>query len=171
MTKFLRVPSIENYIRSLLQTYMLWCWLLLATWQMILHVRITKNRRRKIEQMLSMQIKNDCYATSFVISYTVYVVIFAVVFTFFYKFLRVRPRKKFPLQFMSIYSNENIRKITKLTPREFLHLVQNHENICTRKLWRIQYVLSDDVRPKKKNCYVALTRPKSENWVGRSIFF
>ena len=24
---------------------------------------------------------------------------------------------------------------------------------------------------KKKNCYVALTRPESENWVGRSIFF
>ena len=23
----------------------------------------------------------------------------------------------------------------------------------------------------QKNCYVALTRPKSENWVGRSIFF
>ena len=27
------------------------------------------------------------------------------------------------------------------------------------------------VRPTKKNCYVALTRPKFENWVGRSIFF
>ena len=27
------------------------------------------------------------------------------------------------------------------------------------------------IRPKKKNCYVALTRPKFENWVGRSIFF
>ena len=26
-------------------------------------------------------------------------------------------------------------------------------------------------KAKKKNCYVALTRPKSENWVGRSIFF
>ena len=24
---------------------------------------------------------------------------------------------------------------------------------------------------QKKNCYVALTRPKFENWVGRSIFF
>ena len=23
----------------------------------------------------------------------------------------------------------------------------------------------------KKNCYVALTRPESENWVGRSLFF
>ena len=93
--------------------------------------------------MLSMQIKNDCYATSFVISYTVYVVIFAVVL-FFTNFASQTARK-FPLQFMSIYSNENIRTITKLTPREFPHLVQNHENICTRKLWRIQYVLSDDV--------------------------
>ena len=27
------------------------------------------------------------------------------------------------------------------------------------------------IRPKKKNCYVALTRPKFENWVGRSGFF
>ena len=27
------------------------------------------------------------------------------------------------------------------------------------------------VRPKKKKCYVALTRPKFENWVGRSEFF
>ena len=24
---------------------------------------------------------------------------------------------------------------------------------------------------KKKNCYVAFTRPKFENWVGRSIFY
>ena len=29
---------------------------------------------------------------------------------------------------MSIYSNENIRKITKLTPRELLQLVQNCKN-------------------------------------------
>ena len=27
------------------------------------------------------------------------------------------------------------------------------------------------IRPKKKKNYVALTRPKFENWVGRSIFF
>ena len=27
------------------------------------------------------------------------------------------------------------------------------------------------VRPKKKNCYIALTRPKFKNWVGRSGFF
>ena len=27
------------------------------------------------------------------------------------------------------------------------------------------------IRPKKINCYVALTRQKSENWVGRSIFY
>ena len=29
---------------------------------------------------------------------------------------------------MSIYSNENISKIVKLSPHEFPHLVQNHEN-------------------------------------------
>ena len=29
---------------------------------------------------------------------------------------------------MSIYSNDNISKIAKLTPRELPHLVQNREN-------------------------------------------
>ena len=29
---------------------------------------------------------------------------------------------------MSIYGNENIRKVVKLTPRELPHLVQNREN-------------------------------------------
>ena len=48
--------------------------------------------------------------------------------------------RKFPLQFMSIYSNENLRKIMKLNPHKFSHLVQNCEIICTRKLWRIQYL-------------------------------
>ena len=28
-----------------------------------------------------------------------------------------------------------------------------------------------NLRPKKKNCYLALTRPISENWVGRSVDF
>ena len=37
---------------------------------------------------------------------------------------------KIPLQYMAIFSNENITKITKLNPREFLNLVQNRENIC-----------------------------------------
>ena len=52
---------------------------------------------------------------------------------------RVRNSRKYPLQFVSIYSNENISKITKLSPNEFLQLVKNHENNCTRKLWCIQY--------------------------------
>ena len=33
-------------------------------------------------------------------------------------FAKARPSRKFPLQFMSIYSNDNIRKIAKLTTRE-----------------------------------------------------
>ena len=33
-----------------------------------------------------------------------------------------------------------------------------------------QYQMIFD-KAKKKNCYVALTRPKFENWVGRSGFF
>ena len=46
--------------------------------------------------------------------------------------------RKFPLQYMYIYSNENIRKIVKLSPREVPHLVQNRENI-----WRIQYAIAN----------------------------
>ena len=68
---------------------------------------------------------------------TVYVLIFAVVL--FSRMSRVRPSQKFPLQFMSTYSNTTIRKITKLSLCEFPHLVQSRENICTRKVWRIQY--------------------------------
>ena len=40
--------------------------------------------------------------------------------------------------YMAIYNNENILKIANLSLREFPNLVQNRENICTRKLWRIQ---------------------------------
>ena len=50
-------------------------------------------------------------------------------------FLRVRPSQKCPLQFMSIYSNENIRKIVKLSPHKFLHLVQNLENYGVYSMW------------------------------------
>ena len=71
---------------------------------------------------------------------TVYVAIFAVVL--FSQISRVRTSWKFPLQYLSIYStNKNIRKITKLSPHEFPHLVQNCENICTRNVWRIQQLI------------------------------
>ena len=51
---------------------------------------------------------------------------------YFREFRKSEPRENFPFQFMSIYSNENIRKITKLSPREFPHLVQNRENIYAK---------------------------------------
>ena len=38
----------------------------------------------------------------------------------------------------------------KLIPRKFPHLVQNRENICTRKLWRIKYL------PKLYNSFKGL---------------
>ena len=39
--------------------------------------------------------------------------------------------RKLPLQYISIYSNENIRNIAKLSQtRKFSHLVQNRQNIC-----------------------------------------
>ena len=47
----------------------------------------------------------------------------------------VSQSQKFPLQYMPIYSNENITKITKLSHRKFSHLVQNRENI-----WCLQYL-------------------------------
>ena len=37
---------------------------------------------------------------------------------YFREFREPDPREIFPLQFMSIYSNDNIRKIVKLTTRE-----------------------------------------------------
>ena len=52
---------------------------------------------------------------------------------------------------MSIYSNENIRKIVKLSPHEFPHLVQNRKNTGTRKLWRIQYLYQV---AKKVSCFI-----------------
>ena len=43
---------------------------------------------------------------------------------------------------MSIYSNEIIRKITKLTPRELLHLVQNLENYNENNgIYTVDYLL------------------------------
>ena len=53
---------------------------------------------------------------------TVRAEIFAVVL--FSRISRVKPSRKFPLQFMSIYSNDNISKIAKLTPRELPHLAK-----------------------------------------------
>ena len=53
---------------------------------------------------------------------TVRAEIFAVVL--FSRISRVKPSRKFPLQFMSIYSNDNISKIAKLTTRELLHLAK-----------------------------------------------
>ena len=53
---------------------------------------------------------------------TVRAEIFAVVL--FSQISRVKPSRKFPLQFMSIYSNDNISKIAKLTPLELPHLAK-----------------------------------------------
>ena len=61
---------------------------------------------------------------------TVYAVIFARVL--FSRISRARPSRKFPLQFMSIYSNDNIRKIAKLTTRELPQKSKNAK-ITTRK--------------------------------------
>ena len=48
--------------------------------------------------------------------------------------------RKFPLQYMAIYSYENIRKIMKLSHHKFPHLLRNHKNVFTRNIWRIQYL-------------------------------
>ena len=63
------------------------------------------------------------HATDFMKLYiTVRAEIFAVVL--FSWISRVKPSRKFPLQFMSIYSNDNISKIAKLTTRELPHLAK-----------------------------------------------
>ena len=62
----------------------------------------------------------------------IYVWLFSRWFSFCSGFISVnfasRTSQILPLQVMSIYSNENIRKIMKLSPHKFLHLVQNREN-------------------------------------------
>ena len=57
---------------------------------------------------------------------TVYVVIFEMVL--FLRILRVRSSRKFPLQFMSIYSDENRQKNREINPMQISALVQNREN-------------------------------------------
>ena len=53
---------------------------------------------------------------------------------YFREFRESDPRENFHFNvYMSIYSNDNISKIAKWTPRELPHLVQNRENNCTRK--------------------------------------
>ena len=64
--------------------------------------------------------------------HTVYVVIFM-------NFV-IQSSRKLPLQYMAIYSHENIKIITELSRREFSKLVQNYKNI-----WRIQY---PELKPK-----------------------
>ena len=70
-----------------------------------------------------MQCKRSCQAPSIAFNTcTVRAEIFAVVL--FSRISRGKPSRKFPLQFMSIYSNYNISKIAKLTTRELPHLAK-----------------------------------------------
>ena len=62
------------------------------------------------------------HCSLFAVSSTVRAEIFAVVL--FSRISRVKPSRKFPLQFMSIYSNDNISQIAKLTTRELPHLAK-----------------------------------------------
>ena len=75
---------------------------------------------------------------------TVRAEIFAVVL--FSQISRVKPSRKFPLQFMSIYSNNNISKIAKLTRRELPHLaktakitVRENNGVYSNPLWIIEW--------------------------------
>ena len=63
--------------------------------------------------------------------FTVRAEIFAVVL--FSRISRVKPSRKFPLQFMSIYSNDNISQIAKLTTRELPHLAAKTAKITVRE--------------------------------------
>ena len=50
-------------------------------------------------------------------------------------------------------------------------MIMNQNFVLTQKLKAVfDLIRSVNLRPKK-NCYVALTCTKFENWVGRSIFF
>ena len=61
---------------------------------------------------------------------------------YFREFREPDAREKFPLQFMSIYSNDNIRKIAKLTTRELPQKSKNAK-ITVREnngLYSIRYI-------------------------------
>ena len=88
-----------------------------------------KKKKKKKNQYFSQYFKSIwlnspvwLYNFSYSILYTVRAEIFAVVL--FSRISRVKPSRKFPLQFMSIYSNDNISKIAKLTTRELPHLAK-----------------------------------------------
>ena len=81
---------------------------------------------------LQWGMRNNCAVRSLHLKQVLYKLLFSRGF-YFSRISRARPSRKFPLQFMSIYSNDNIRKIAKLTTRELPHLVQKRENNCTRK--------------------------------------
>ena len=80
------------------------------------------------------------------ISSTVRAEIFAVVL--FSRISRVQPSRKFPLQFMSIYSNDNISKIAKLTTRELPHLAKTAKITVRENNGVYSMVLEDGVGVK-----------------------
>ena len=47
--------------------------------------------------------------------------------------------RRFQLQYMAIYSNENITKISKIKPSWICPPSPNPKISCTRNIWRIQY--------------------------------
>ena len=51
----------------------------------------------------------------------------------FSRISRVKSSRKFPLQFMSIYSNDNISKIAQINHSRITAPGPNRENNCTRK--------------------------------------
>ena len=60
---------------------------------------------------------------------------------YFRKFRESDPRENFHFNWCLFIITKISEKITKLTPCEFLHLVQNRENVCTKKLWHIRYTV------------------------------
>ena len=84
--------------------------------------KLTVSNRYWFNEATNFKIWTFYIKHNFIIWYTVRAEIFAVVL--FSRISRVKPSRKFPLQFMSIYSNDNISKITKLTPHELPHLAK-----------------------------------------------
>ena len=64
---------------------------------------------------------------------------------YFCEFCESEPRENFHFNLCLFIVLKTFSKIAKLSPREFPHLVQNRENICTWKLWRIQYKRGADM--------------------------
>ena len=94
--------------------------------------------------------------------------------TFLSKTLQYSYQSLYELKLFKVYLYPKMSLIYRVAPKHgtvdfFLGLCSDQQLFFFTLLVRAS--LPHYNKAKKKNCYVALTRPKFKNWVGRSGFF